>query len=424
MRQIRILYVHHRGEPGGAPRSLALSIGGLTDHVEAMVLCPKGPVTEEFRATGAMVRVAPVAAFTSAWSAFYHGWRWGLLAPELFNLRAHLRAVHTAIRDFQPDLVHLNEFSLLPAAWAAARAGKPLVWHLRTSLPEPRPIQARLVRREVARRAAAAIAINDGVAASFAPLARAIVLPNPVVVPEQVVPAPSAAAKARLGLDPGLPAVGMLGNLYAAKGWLDLVHAAARVLSSGTEIQVVLVGGFLRSSEWHRSLRGRLISAIAGLEDAGGAFRKEVGRLGLEHRIRVIPFVQRVDQIYEALDVVCFPSRGPEVGRPVLEAQAHGRPVILSGSVDGAGVLIPDVTGLVVPHSDPDALANAIGRVIRNPSLGASLGREGRLKAQHEFAQEVVAAKLLAVYRAVLRRDDIPGTAPEPSTRRNAVPMS
>jgi hypothetical protein len=134
-RPIRVLYVHHRSEGGGAPRSLALLIAALGDRVEPFVLSPDGRAADAFRAAGAGVATAPIASFTHSWASWYAGARWLLLASELARMPGHYRALRGVIARARPDLVHLNDSPLWPAAHLAARQGLPVVWHLRAALP-------------------------------------------------------------------------------------------------------------------------------------------------------------------------------------------------------------------------------------------------------------------------------------------------
>src|SRR5713101_3678419 len=136
-RPLPVLYVHHRSELGGAPESLSYLIRELDRaRFEPHVYCPSGPAAELFREAGAQVHTGAVAGFTHIWASTYRGRRWLLFARELVRLPSHARQFRRTLRSQRYELVHFNDSPLIPAAWLARREGLPVVWHLRSALPD------------------------------------------------------------------------------------------------------------------------------------------------------------------------------------------------------------------------------------------------------------------------------------------------
>jgi len=132
-----ILLVHHRSELGGAPASLSYLIHELNDaEFEPHIYCPPGPAAELFREAGAHVHTGAVAGFTHIWASTYRGRRWLLFGRELALLPKHLVQFRRTLRRHRFELVHFNDSPLIPAAWLARREGLPVVWHLRSALPD------------------------------------------------------------------------------------------------------------------------------------------------------------------------------------------------------------------------------------------------------------------------------------------------
>src|SRR5215210_8217269 len=134
------------------------------------------------------------------------------------------------------------------------------------------------------------------------------------------------------------------------------------------------MGGGVRPPEYFRTLRGRALEATNLLTDEKSAIKALVSAKGLDANFSFLPFTAETGEIYSALDVVTFPNQGVGLGRPVLEAAMYGKPVVASGSGDGAGVLLPDVTGILLDDASPEALADALRTLIEDASLRRRLG--------------------------------------------------
>jgi phosphatidylinositol alpha-1,6-mannosyltransferase len=92
---------------------------------------------------------------------------------------------------------------------------------------------------------------------------------------------------------------------------------------------------------------------------------------------------------YANCDVFALPSRGEGFGLVFLEAMACAKPVI-GGAHGGIPDIVEDgVTGLLVPHGDPERLAQALESLFNNPSRAKEMGARGkdRLAKSFSFAQ-------------------------------------
>ena len=86
-----------------------------------------------------------------------------------------------------------------------------------------------------------------------------------------------------------------------------------------------------------------------------------------------------------------------------IEAMACGKPVVSTSVPSGVPwVNQHQVTGLVVPPGDADALAGALRRLLADPSLRERLGEGGRGRVACEFTAVKMAERTVALYRAVL----------------------
>ena len=178
-----------------------------------------------------------------------------------------------------------------------------------------------------------------------------------------------------------------VGRAVEKKGYPDLVAALAR-LPAAPAWRFVHVGG------------GPLIPMLRELAERSGiADRTEwagsLARPELLSRLR-------------AADVFVLASRiardGDRDGLPnvLLEAQSQGLPCVAT-RVSAIPELIADgVTGILSPPGDPDALAVALGRLLREPDLRRRLGAAGERRVRAEFSSDAGADRLAAKFRGLL----------------------
>jgi len=143
------------------------------------------------------------------------------------------------------------------------------------------------------------------------------------------------------------------------------------------------------------------------------AVEESLRRLNLADRVRLpgrLSDEQVIDH-YHACDVFVLPShrRSEAFGIVQVEAMACGKPVISSRLDTGVAYVNRDeVTGLLVPPADPEALASAVRRLAGNPDLRRQLGDDARKRAQREFSVEIFVRRVKDVYESLLsgRRPD------------------
>jgi glycosyltransferase involved in cell wall biosynthesis len=85
----------------------------------------------------------------------------------------------------------------------------------------------------------------------------------------------------------------------------------------------------------------------------------------------------------------------------VLEAAAYGKPAVASGSPDGAGILLPERTGVLLQRGTPEELAGALRRLIRDGGLRDRLGDAARDHALAHFDVGTNASAVGGVYERV-----------------------
>ena len=170
--------------------------------------------------------------------------------------------------------------------------------------------------------------------------------------------------------------------------------------------RLIYYKGFLNAIRALRQVPGTLLIVGDGPDRA--ELEAEADRLRVRDRVAFLgsmPY-QKVVPYYLAAEAFWFPSnaRSEAFGIVQVEAMASGCPVINTSIPDSgvAWVSPHDVSGLTVPMDDPDALAAAANRLIREPGLRDRLAAAARRRAVEEFDHRVMAQRSLEVYRRVL----------------------
>jgi glycosyltransferase involved in cell wall biosynthesis len=187
------------------------------------------------------------------------------------------------------------------------------------------------------------------------------------------------ALRQRLGLGDGLLVLQIGRGFYKnLAGVLNVLH---RLRRDGVEVRLVRVGPGLAGKDLALARRLGLLDQVI-----------ELGRM--------IPD-QDLPALYNAVDVLLFPSVYEGFGWPPLEAMASGTPVVCSraGSLDE----VVGTAALTADPEDDEALAWHVGAVLHDRALRDTLIARGLARAA-EFNWDRTAAQVLGVYRDVIAR--------------------
>lgn len=140
-------------------------------------------------------------------------------------------------------------------------------------------------------------------------------------------------------------------------------------------------------------LAGDFTVALFGSGPEEAALRARAGR-----RVRFLGTVADRPAIFRALDVLVLPSRFEGLPLTVLEAMAAGVPVLAS-AVDGVREIAePGVHALLEPSGDAAAFRAALGRLIEDAGLRATLATAAGTLVRDRFDARALAARLESFY--------------------------
>jgi len=149
--------------------------------------------------------------------------------------------------------------------------------------------------------------------------------------------------------------------------------------------------------------------AFPGNESVLQSLLDLVGELDLRGEVIFTGFVEDVASVLGAADTFVMPSTVPEgYGMVLLEAMAAGVPLITTNAGGPLDIIGDSECGLFVPPGDEQALAAAICRLAADEEMRARFRRAGRTRVETISSPRIVAERVQAVYRGLLRSGKSP----------------
>ncbi len=411
-----ILYLNHTAKMGGGEIALLNLVTALDKgyYRPVVVLAAEGPLVGKLRSAGIETRVLPLAASVLETRKDSIGLKSLLRIGQAGACIGYAFRLARLARKLRADLIHTNSLKAdLYGGLAGRLAWIPVVWHVRDSIDGhylPAPVAAafrglsriiptavvansestlrtmRLGRRKVAATVYSGAAASPGAALDLAALAGDADIRRTVVHDGYDAQAfgtrhpPAAPA-------PAAPVVVLVGRIADWKGQHVFIEAAALVRDRFPQARFQIIGAPLFGEyEYERSLHRR------------------VAELGVGDRVSFLGFREDVPALLAQADIVVHASTlGEPFGQVVIEGMAAGKPVIATDGGALPEIVIPGVTGLLVPMGDAPVMAEAMAALLSDPARAAAMGEAGRLRAQERFTIAHTVRKLEGIYEYLLR---------------------
>jgi glycosyltransferase involved in cell wall biosynthesis len=308
------------------------------------------------------------------------------LRREIHPLRdlCALRALRRLIREERPDIVHTHTSKAGFLGRLAAR-----LEHVPHIVYTPHghvfggyfsPAATRVfigLERLAARWTDRIVTLTDAEAAQH--LALGIGRPGQFITIASGVDLDDIASAVPVRLAPHGPVIGTVGRLTSIKGHQHLIDAVPEILRRYPAAHVVLVGD------------GELRQALT----------ERTRRLGVDGRVIFTGYREDIPALIAGMDVFVLPSLNEGMGRVLVMAMALGKPIVAT-HVGGVPELLGEgEAGLLVPPSNPRALADAIGMLLADPVRAKALAEAGRLRVPRYSAQGMVDS-LARLYRELM----------------------
>ncbi len=148
-----------------------------------------------------------------------------------------------------------------------------------------------------------------------------------------------------------------------------------------------------------QQLPERVHIAVAGYLP-GSPYPEEAKALGIADRVHFLGLVKEMPVLMHSVDAYVFPSRYEAMSLSLLEAMAAGLPVVTAHTAGGAEIITPECGIVLDDPDDPQALAQAIGRLASNDEARLAMGRAASELATG-FGWARMAQQYIALYRQI-----------------------
>jgi glycosyltransferase involved in cell wall biosynthesis len=210
-------------------------------------------------------------------------------------------------------------------------------------------------------------------------------IPAGIEVPEELSSRP---VEYMTGDENSVPLVSAFGKLVERKDFSCYLHAIRRVLDTlGRECSFVLAGD--------------------GPEEP--KLRKLAKELEIDKQLTFCHGSVRYDELLRDTDVYVQCSKSEGFGTMVLQAMAHGVPVVATATGGFLSLVTDSENGYLVPVGDHEALAARIVNLLTDAQLAQSFGEAGRLVATTNFKMDRMLERTLALYAEI--REHMPASA-------------
>jgi glycosyltransferase involved in cell wall biosynthesis len=374
-----LLFVDHAQALGGGQQSLIYLLQHLSPvEWNKHLICPAGPLAVEAQKWGVTVHQLPL--------------------PQLRDVQGMMRywlpgakAIAQLANQLEVDLLSANTVrAAFYTSLAAVLARRSFIWFARDlwlSERQPRFIGLDSIGKRFLCSLADRVVANSQATSRHLPSSSKVIVIHNGIDPDRFPPSADLKnSRKAFNLAEDDPVVGMVARMRPWKGQATFLRVVANVAQSYPTAMFLIVGG--------------------GVFEVQEAYQSHLRYLAQDLRLsdKVI-FTGQLDDVRPALramNVFVHPGEPEPFGLVNLEAMAMSLPIVAFAQGALPEIVQHEVTGLLVPPGDENAMASAVIRLLEHPQWASDLGRRGRQRVEAHFSIAQTAAKYQALFYQVL----------------------
>jgi len=142
---------------------------------------------------------------------------------------------------------------------------------------------------------------------------------------------------------------------------------------------------------------------IAGSETDSTELKGEVNRRGIEQLTKIAGFRDDMPDVIAALDISVNASvSGEGISGAMRESLAMEKPVVATDVGGNSELIKSRINGILVEHSDSEALAGALLNLIKNPEEARRMGKSGRETVLEKFSVDTMVTEHIKLYKELV----------------------
>jgi glycosyltransferase involved in cell wall biosynthesis len=188
--------------------------------------------------------------------------------------------------------------------------------------------------------------------------------------------------KKSLGLDSNNFIITMLANLTPVKGHKYLLAAASEVIKRNNLVKFLLIG--------------------TGKDGFKQELQDLTYKLGIENDVVFAGFRSDISEILSIADITVLSSTSEGFSNAILEYMAADKPVVATDVGGNRELVIEGKTGFLVPPSNPNALSEAILKLLNDAVLREEMSKNGRTRVKDYFSREKMVKNIDALFENLI----------------------
>jgi len=180
-----------------------------------------------------------------------------------------------------------------------------------------------------------------------------------------------------------IPQVILVARMLWEKGIGEFVQAAKLILTKGTSASFILIGD-------------------TDSENPAAISVEQLKEWQSEQGIEWMGRRDDIPQLLKQSTVACLPSYREGLPKFLLEAASAGLPIVTT-DVPGCREIVNDgENGYLVPPRNPEAIADAIEKLLKDKTLRREMGEKGRALVEREFGIKKIVEDTISLYQRML----------------------
>lgn len=360
----KLLYVHHSGLLGGAPKSLTYLVSEVDrEKYEAEILTIRnGPAVELLQSSGIPVKIAKLM-FP------FHGTTVSGMSKKLFvrNLIGAIPTYFMAkryIKKYRPQIVHLNSTCLFLVAKAAKKVSKETVVICHVREPLLKGFAGDILKKMNHRYVDGFISIDQFDSSTINSKGKELEIVynfvdfnkyNPKIIDTNY--------RKKLNIKNNDVVFLYMGRIVPGNGVLELIRAYQKAYGQNNNKHLI-VAGFHNKSKYEEEVRGEALKTS---------------------NIHILEFQENAPELIASSDVMVCPFTKPHFSRSIIEAAAMMKPAIASDIGGPNELILNKTTGLLYDINREESLTECILQLGENENLRHEYGRNALDFARENF---------------------------------------